>query len=210
VRARKLSGTSLRRQNCGLCHYERLNDHTVCGARSERAGRCSLAGLWRPCGWRLDRSVRRGTGSSIPPMLTDCSRGLLRGTGTREIGRDGTAASVLLSGLTAPGMPPPTTTSAQFRSRCATAASPPGSCPRGGGHRGRASLCDQGGTKRRNRIPESSSAAVPLAAIHSGHGQSRADNQEQPRSSLDLRCSPAAGHNPARSGFGSKGSQPRL
>jgi hypothetical protein len=43
--------------------------------------------------------------------------------------------------------------------------------------------------QRRNRIPESSSAAVPLAAIHSGHGQSRADNHEQPRSSLDLRRS---------------------
>src|SRR5215207_5573459 len=70
--------------------------HSLRGA-VRASWRVSLAGLWRSCGWRLDRSARRGTGSNIPPMLTDCSRDLLRGTGTRETGRDGTAASVLLS-----------------------------------------------------------------------------------------------------------------
>jgi hypothetical protein len=104
---------------------------------SQRAGGCSLSSLWRPCGWGLDRPTRRGQAPASHPMLTQCSRELLRDTGTRGMGRDGASASVLLSGSTGPGMPPATTSRRQFRSRYATTASPPDSCPRSGGHRGR-------------------------------------------------------------------------
>jgi hypothetical protein len=53
---------------------------------SERAGGCSLSSLWRACGWGLDRPARRGAGSASHPMLTQCSRDLLRRTGTRGYG----------------------------------------------------------------------------------------------------------------------------
>jgi hypothetical protein len=169
-----------------------LNEHTVCGdGGTERAGGCSLSGL---C-WVLRlaiRSVRSPRDRFEPPARCSriCSRDLLRGTGTRgDRRRDGTAASVLLSGLIAPGMPPATTTSAQFRSRCATAASPPGSCPRGGGHRGQASPSGRGGANGATVCEGHPHRPCHRRAIHSGLERSRADNHGQPRSSLDLRHS---------------------
>jgi hypothetical protein len=94
----------------------------------ERAGGCSLSGLWRPCGWGLDRPARRGQAQPPTRCLRSCSRDLLRGTGTRGQAETALrlllAASVLLSSIRAPGIPPATTSRGQFRSRWAAPAHP--------------------------------------------------------------------------------------
>jgi hypothetical protein len=134
--------------------------------------------------WLAIRSVRSPRDRFEPPARCSriCSRDLLRGTGTRgDRRRDGTAASVLLSGLIAPGMPPATTTSAQFRSRCATAASPPGSCPRGGGHRGQASPSGRGGANGATVceiILAGRATSVPFAAVMAGPERTTRNNPE--------------------------------
>jgi hypothetical protein len=71
----------------------------------------------------------------------------------------------------------------------AAAASPAGSCPRGGGHRGRASPSGRGGANGATACEGHPRWPCHKRAIHSGPEQSRADNHGQPRSSLDLHHS---------------------
>jgi hypothetical protein len=89
------------------------------------------------------------------------------------------------------------------------AASPPGSCPRGGAHRGRASPYGQGGAKGRVRYPASSRRPCHKRAIHSSPERSPSDNHGQPRTTTEQpRPAPfaiLAGDSSARTGFGSRG-----
>jgi hypothetical protein len=66
----------------------------------------------------------------------------------------------------------------------------PGSCPRDGGHRGRASPSGRGGANGATVCEGYPRWPCHKRAIHSGPCRSTADNHGQPRSSLDLRRSP--------------------
>jgi hypothetical protein len=96
---------------------------------------------------------------------------------------------------------------AAFKSLHPTAASPPGSCPRGGGRRGRAKPYGQGGANGATVYLTSSSTAVPQAC-HSQRCGTVPSGQPQ-TTTKQPRPAPfpiLAGDSSARSGFGSKGS----
>jgi hypothetical protein len=85
-----------------------------------------------------------------------------------------------------------TTRRMQFRFRYAIATSPPDSCPRGGGHRRRASPSGRGGANDATVYEGHPRWPCHKRAIHSSPERSRADNHGQPRSSLHLRRSPSS------------------
>jgi hypothetical protein len=94
---------------------------------SRHARRCPLSGLRWSCGRGLDRPVRQGEVRASPPD----AHGFAHETCREAPGRGGTgwndlAASVLLSGPTASGIPPASTPPAQFRSRWVVTAYPMG------------------------------------------------------------------------------------
>ena len=70
------------------------------------------------------------------------------------------------------------------------AAGPPGSCQRGGSHRGRASPSGRGGANGATLCEGHPRWPCHKRAIHSGPERSRAGNHGQLRSSLGLQCSP--------------------
>ena len=77
----------------------------------------------------------------------------------------------------------------EFESSHWAAASPPGSWPRGDGHRGRASLFAQGGANGPTVWEGPPRWSCHKRAIHSSPERSRADNHGQHEGGLDLRRS---------------------
>src|SRR4029453_10581864 len=96
---------------------------------------------------------------------------------------------------------------AGVRASLPAAASPPGSCPRGGGHRRRASPYGLGGTGDTTGCSASSSTAVPLAC-HSQKSWTVPSGQPRttPRRARPASVPILAGGSSGRTGFGSKGS----
>jgi hypothetical protein len=139
-------------------------------------GRRSVPGRGGP-----ERRRRPRPDGTEPRCSRDCSRDAPQYPGMSSTGRDGAAASAQLGGLVDAKTAPASTPPAQFRSRRATTASPSDSCPRGGGHQGRASPSGQAeptAPRCARVILAVRATSVPFTAVLTGPQRTTTDNNE--------------------------------